>query len=417
MARFTEERMFEKLGDISSSKKTRINKYSNGGQPCPEGHYWNGKECLPYGTSSYIKIPYGSFQNPATLPSKPNTTQDYRLYWQPEEYAKEMNNTVESIQEGVDWYKDWYSKRKELPQFAEVAQKRLDLINDPTTTSLHVKVRPSISIRDGEDANYYQPYKTKNHPTDANKVIMLPMEAEEDRLYFGHNAPADDTLIHEFSHFFDHFARQPRTSGVVPRNMEGTINKFVDPSGKTLPKDLIFNEIIPQEYRTKKPADVDQSMWDHDMGATTEMRAALNEWRLHNNIDPLKDYSIEEIEYIMKNGWSGNSLLKILRNDPALLKKMHDSYVSTDSDKELDMAQYGGIRKFPDGGLVQLDRAPGARFKKNSSGTWVYESGAPITDQFILQELNYGKGKPVGSPVMQGLPAPDIRTTDMNSGC
>jgi hypothetical protein len=66
------------------------------------------------------------------------------------------------------------------------------------------------------------------------------------------------------------------------------------------------------------------------------------------------------------------------------------------------------LNKFPDGGLVQLDRAPGAKFKKNSSGTWVYESGAPITDQFILQELNYGKGKPVGSPVVYGAPKPKI---------
>jgi hypothetical protein len=65
--------------------------------------------------------------------------------------------------------------------------------------------------------------------------------------------------------------------------------------------------------------------------------------------------------------------------------------------------------KFPDGGIVQLDRAPGSRFKKDKSGTWVYESGAPITDPFILQELNYGKGKPVGSPVVQGAPKVELK--------
>jgi hypothetical protein len=65
--------------------------------------------------------------------------------------------------------------------------------------------------------------------------------------------------------------------------------------------------------------------------------------------------------------------------------------------------------KFPDGGIVQLDRAPGSRFKKDKSGTWVYESGAPITDVFILQELNYGKGKPIGSPVVQGAPKVELK--------
>ena len=65
--------------------------------------------------------------------------------------------------------------------------------------------------------------------------------------------------------------------------------------------------------------------------------------------------------------------------------------------------------RFPDGGIVQLDRVPGSRFKKDASGTWVYESGAPVTDEFILQELNYGKGKPIGSPVVQGAPKVELK--------
>jgi hypothetical protein len=56
---------------------------------------------------------------------------------------------------------------------------------------------------------------------------------------------------------------------------------------------------------------------------------------------------------------------------------------------------------FNNGGIVQID---GYRFKKDANGRWTYESGAPVTDTMLIQKLNNGEGKPVGSPVVQNAP-------------
>ena len=55
---------------------------------------------------------------------------------------------------------------------------------------------------------------------------------------------------------------------------------------------------------------------------------------------------------------------------------------------------------FDNGGIVELD---GYRFKKDSSGNWTYESGAPVTDRGMIQRLTY-EAKPIGSPVVQSAP-------------
>jgi hypothetical protein len=55
---------------------------------------------------------------------------------------------------------------------------------------------------------------------------------------------------------------------------------------------------------------------------------------------------------------------------------------------------------FDNGGIVELD---GYRFKKDASGNWTYESGAPVTDRGMIQRLTY-EAKPIGSPVVQSAP-------------
>jgi hypothetical protein len=59
--------------------------------------------------------------------------------------------------------------------------------------------------------------------------------------------------------------------------------------------------------------------------------------------------------------------------------------------------------KYPDGGLVQVRGYEGAKFKKNASGNWIYESGAPVTDPLLIQKLTY-EAIPVGAPVVQSAP-------------
>lgn len=62
------------------------------------------------------------------------------------------------------------------------------------------------------------------------------------------------------------------------------------------------------------------------------------------------------------------------------------------------------LNQMQDGGIVQLD---GYRFKKDDSGNWFYESGAPVTDRALAQRLTY-ESKPVGSPVVQNAPRPRV---------
>ncbi len=58
-------------------------------------------------------------------------------------------------------------------------------------------------------------------------------------------------------------------------------------------------------------------------------------------------------------------------------------------------------QKYQGGGVVELN---GNQYKKDSKGAWTFTSGAPVTDVMTLQKLNYGEGKPVGSPVVQEAP-------------
>ncbi len=60
---------------------------------------------------------------------------------------------------------------------------------------------------------------------------------------------------------------------------------------------------------------------------------------------------------------------------------------------------------YQDGGTVELD---GYRFKKDASGNWTYESGAPVTDRGMIQRLTY-EAKPVGSPVVQSAPKGSLK--------
>jgi hypothetical protein len=59
-------------------------------------------------------------------------------------------------------------------------------------------------------------------------------------------------------------------------------------------------------------------------------------------------------------------------------------------------------QKYQGGGVVELN---GNQYVKNpANGNWTFTSGAPVTDVMTLQKLNYGEGKPVGSPVVQEAP-------------
>jgi hypothetical protein len=99
----------------------------------------------------------------------------------------------------------------------------------------------------------------------------------------------------------------------------------------------------------------------------------------------------------------------------ALRPLMKGEEITVDYRRQPELEQPENFKKFQEGGFVQVDRAPGNKFKKDAGGRWVYESGAPVTDTMILQELNYGKGKPIGSPVVQSAPKYEAKVPMSNA--
>ena len=286
---------------------------------------------------NYEYFPYGSFEKPDLSP----------WLWaeHKKEYTAAMPQTIEDVQESVDYFKNWYSKRKELPQFSDVAQKRLELINNPTTSPMHVRVRPFKSMKDSEPtSSFYQPRNFSNLNPDNpihydGKVIGPPSYDWVSR------AGAKDLYVHEMTHLLDDFVPQPGTSGAVHSILEGKNIPPLDPSGPLL-KEKILNDIVPESYRKSKPKNMKEHQWNHATSSKTEIRAGLNQWRLRNNIDPLKNYSVKEIEDIIKNDKEKHGeVYKFLRHEPELLKKLNDAYVKNEeTGNTLDdqYAKHGG---------------------------------------------------------------------------
>ena len=276
------------------------------------------------------------------------------------EETKEVLNT--GLNAVADWEKNWYSKRAQLPQFTEVANKRLGLI-DKVNTNL-----------------YNDKYWSVNHPDASgtyntfNNAVNLPAgQASNRRL-----------LTHERSHWYDFNA---------PQNPE-LEERFFEWGSKNVPhynyNDRILNNILPVEYtafgfndplhrpNTKnkqynseierildadaqwEPTNNESDIYDIQapfetedrqdyLYSPTEVRARLNEWRREFNIDPTKNYSEKEFQQIIDNdlnsgGYKNNDFYKLLRGRGDLLKKIHDAYVSTgnkENPDEMPKAQDG----------------------------------------------------------------------------
>jgi len=125
-----------------------------------------------------------------------------------------------------------------------------------------------------------------------------------------------------------------------------------------------------------------------------------------------------------------NNISKHIDNKESVIKALGDTgelfapdkypdlkadFVEMDlSDDDLNKLKEGGfiVEEYPDGGIVQLD---GYKYKKDQTGKWVYESGAPITDTMVMQKLNYGQGKPVGAPVVQSAPKYEAKVPMSNT--
>jgi hypothetical protein len=241
--------------------------------------------------------------------------------------------------DAVKWEKQWYSRRANLPQFKDIAEKRLSLADS-------IEMQPWSA---DNWQNSLSPYATGYYSWD-DATVNIPQS------YFSRPS----LYTHERSHWYDYNAPQD--------NMVTSYYK-----GKPIPLyneyDPILNNIIPDEYMTPggegatndvyskegiySPFTNDDPNYDVNYYYNpTEVRARLNEWRRRLNIDPTKNYSNDEIQQIIdkdiNSGDRGSfDLYKVLRGRGDLLKQINDSYVSTgdkENSDELPKAQRG-LRK------------------------------------------------------------------------
>ena len=237
----------------------------------------------------------------------------------------------------ADWEKNWYSKRAQLPQFTDVATQRLNHINDIKT----------VAWRDAEFKKQY-PYAGAVYVPNFN-TVNFPEFSYRKRPPFPNGFIAPNTTVtHERSHWYDYNYPQSMPN-------EGTDYNYRDLG-------QILGSIIPKDYTIESPDGTNRTLLMEDIKKPyspndrrmqigywyepTEIRARLNEWRRFHNIDPLKNYTNEEIQKIIDNDirtdgkyWNGYynmDLYKLLRGRGDLLKQLNDRFVSNGNRQSSD---------------------------------------------------------------------------------
>lgn len=292
-------------------------------------------------------------------------------------------NYYNSLDDVKAWEKSWYTKRAQLPQFTDVANKRLSLIDN-------VNMQPITE----SDFSYMIPGAGAAYTPDKNSVLMpttswlRPSAFVHERSHWlDWNAPQNDDMYNG-SYF-----RSYLKPGSIPDpvyNDEDEILTNIIPSEYKLPYGVVdplrlgendtntysseSEKIIANRpeasdnVRSAKGIKLPFKGKEEVAGSNninyyyrpTEVRARLNEWRFDHNIDPTKEYTNEEIQKIIdddienKND-SNFDFYKIIRGRGDLLKQINDSYVSTgdkENPDEMPKAQRG-LRKAQTQGPIE----------------------------------------------------------------
>jgi hypothetical protein len=333
--------------------------------PSPDIHYsYDGKvpyagRFNPYHTFGEVSF-IGEFPE-VRIPAGKKYSQNY-IDW--DNYDPQLRaDYFNTRNEVTNFYKNWYSKRATLPQFTDVANRRLAGLKD-------VEFQPYGSQEEYDEDNPGTAGVYKHGPMVKGPVgnaIYIPPS--------GFKNPS--LMTHEESHYLDYN---------YPQNPAGLLSPSYNE------EDAILDNIIPQEYKQPSSEGDDsvyksssiylpfankeelfaanpisalfgsgQPMTDYYYNPT-EIRARLNEWRKYHNIDPTKDYTDEEIQTIIDDDINRNDglnfdLYKLIRGRGDLLKKIHDSQVSTGNKENPDavpQAKKGGQPKFQSGGDISV---------------------------------------------------------------
>jgi len=284
----------------------------------------------------------------------------------------------ESMDDVNEWYKNWYAGRMENPKFKDLATKRYNAaVNENTPFVLeatpYFNTKHSASL-----ASTYQPKvgDPANLPYQ-NKIVISNAIFPDSQYNVEYNAEFMDPKIsndyfiregiHEKSHWDDNNYPQNGINRTDP-SKDKILNKFLpkeylipNPQGGVYPIDASYNEnnIFDPNYNGLSEDVINYQE------RPTEIRARLNVWRMMNNIDPRRKYSVKEIESIINKNIKDSKtdhdyrniieLYKVIRKNPEILKELNDSYVSNDSipqdEYEPQMAKYGGsLSTYAEGG-------------------------------------------------------------------
>ena len=351
-----------------------LDDYEEGGEPCPKGEYWNGTNCVPgiNPESDWFKLTDAQKSllekgnNLATVEDwykqSPEQMEMFKAWideHDAETYLNQLDpdsNQSKKFKEALDndrkWNQEWYTKRKTLPQFKDVAERRLAINNQDMVSALKDPINLSMDwwkTHPSKFSNvpevFYAPEIgaiTRDNIADYNTDPQGYVEAS---YYTDANGRLQNsTITHEELHIRDHLAPQKNTTDHIKRS-EWNQPLILDPLQK-----IITAEEALSDPRNNGYAGTYQQQ-------PTEFRARLNVWRKKNGIDPLKNYTEEELKSIIDTNLQDpnldnqiKELYETIKSDPSKLKFVHDSYVSNDSNKDLDTAEYGGLHKFVGGG-------------------------------------------------------------------
>jgi hypothetical protein len=358
-----------KKGRISKRKKKESTE-----KPSEPVQVYNSKEeafPLPMGSSVNTE-PTIKLDPNAVIDSFPTPTIKPYVYpagdYADQAWAVQQQIFPQSINTVNDWYKNWYAGRMENPKFTNVATERyLAALN--RSTPFILEADPEFS--ENHNALLAVTYKPK--------VLDPANESKKNQIFINNAIEPDAGFndyynekfidpeysgnyfiregIHEKSHWDENNFRQPGTDPYwVDKDV---VLKDILPKSKYNKNATMYNENRTDEnphfFNTDFKGGLDEDSIDY-LSLPTEIRARLNVWRQLNNIDPTKNYSVEELQKIMdqniEDGYERNEgdyrniieLYHILQGDPEVLKTLNDEFVQNDNSAgdQLNMAKKGG---------------------------------------------------------------------------
>jgi len=310
---------------------------------------------LAYPASSYIEDPYANY-----------------------DWEGRMNKNVAAA---TDFWKNWYAKRATLPQFKDVSERRLKLLEEP----INIEYLPSSEmLKEGMAGRYAIFGKNKGtfnfvNPTEKFHPISHDLS---DFTSIRSQSTSLPVISHELFHKLHYEAPQGERNSYVGGSDFSSWNipkskRFISPRKSKMDRDeysymagyssiLGNNSRQPSILKPKYPAQ-EKTVFN------PEMETSLSHLRISENLDPTKTYTAEDVqplidkyrnldeEYYLKkldtlgpaeiqdeegavNARRINSMFKMLGNDPKKIAKFMNSVAAVDP-KQSNQARYGGLTK------------------------------------------------------------------------